>query len=506
MTRGLTLFAIVLGLVATVAMVALSQLLGDGMILAGVPLEAAAVFKRNVPVQLAFGLALGCVLAMLVGFILPIRAWIAKARKSTVILNDSLSLAGALEASALDEAPGLVTLGDQLRSLAPTADSEVHPPQVRLTEVATFDALIGRPLHISAYRGLVWALPTLGILGAILVVAKGIYAYLEAQSVFVRLTNEPILQSLMLALLIVAVLSLAALIVRALLGWGIGAAEQARLDLIQALRRLTVDPEQAAIAAGFAHLAASQEAALSPAMDALKRSLKTVTADQSKDIKHISEGLIKSFGDQVRSVNGTQVQALTSAMAQLEQASRAAATGVEASGAAATQALSGQISAFTAAVSEAREAVNQQQDQQMERLTAQIGQLISDLKQSFGSQAEGINALHEQAIGLLREATASTQTTTNALSAAIAREQESAERVGQSAEQMHAAALASRETVERFIALAERMRELSRSIGSVVSITGSEDVPLSDPRTTRRLSSAIRELQRAADNGLPELK
>src|SRR5690606_34878827 len=106
----------------------------------------------------------------------------------------------------------------------------------------------------------------------------------------------------------------------------------------------------------------------------------------------------------------------------------------------------------------------------------------------------------------------------------LAEEAGGAKSIGQAADQMAAAARASRETVERFIQLAERMRDLSQSVTSLPTDSGTGtgtataasatptaanikriDPPLTSPETAKRLSSAIRNLKQAVDEPLPEL-
>lgn len=78
----------------------------------------------------------------------------------------------------------------------------------------------------------------------------------------------------------------------------------------------------------------------------------------------------------------------------------------------------------------------------------------------------------------------------------LEREEQGSEAIGRAAEDMLAASKASRETVERFITLAERLREVSRGIQSPGI---DEDRPAADKATTKRLSAALRDLKRAVD-------
>ena len=78
----------------------------------------------------------------------------------------------------------------------------------------------------------------------------------------------------------------------------------------------------------------------------------------------------------------------------------------------------------------------------------------------------------------------------------LQREEQSSEAIGRAAEDMLAASTASRETVERFITLAERLREVSRGIQSP---TMDEDRLAADKATTKRLSAALRDLKRTVD-------
>lgn len=71
--------------------------------------------------------------------------------------------------------------------------------------------------------------------------------------------------------------------------------------------------------------------------------------------------------------------------------------------------------------------------------------------------------------------------------------------IGRASSEMSAAAQASRETVERFITLAERMREVSNTLRAAVS-GGRLEVPgrPGTPKGSRRLSQAVQELRNVA--------
>lgn len=501
--RGFLLVAVLLALTVAGGVVALSRPLGYGAMQAGLPLELATLFQRDIALQLAFGVMLAALLATALGFLAPALAWSRKARRSAGLLAQSNTLSEAVDAGALDDGGSLETLAHRLA----LSDSTGVPARgYDLDRIASARILFEQPLLRPAFAALVWLLPVTGLIASLLMIARGLYTHIEAQSVFVRLANEPVMQAIMTALACLALLSIAALGVHALVRLGTAAGHEAVFAIRAELDRLVPTAQQTALAHGFAQLAASQEATLNPAVDALRRSLRSITSDQTKEIKHLAEVLMRSFGDQMQAANGQQIVALDQSISRLAEATGAVTTATQAACAALANATTGQIEQISAAVAEARGTLAQQHGAQADTLGQQVATLMGDLKETLGTQAVGIGKMHEEAISLLREATGNTQSTTDILAAAITREQESAERVGQAAEQMHAAALASRETVERFIALAERMRELSRSIGSAVSVAASDETPLADPRTTRRLSSAIRELQRAADNGLPELK
>ena len=78
--------------------------------------------------------------------------------------------------------------------------------------------------------------------------------------------------------------------------------------------------------------------------------------------------------------------------------------------------------------------------------------------------------------------------------------------IGRASSEMSAAAQASRETVERFITLAERMREVSNELQAAVNGGGQEMPSRADTSmASKRLSEAFQELRNVARETADEL-
>ncbi|MEM8799643.1 MAG: methyl-accepting chemotaxis protein [Pseudomonadota bacterium] len=122
---------------------------------------------------------------------------------------------------------------------------------------------------------------------------------------------------------------------------------------------------------------------------------------------------------------------------------------------------------------------------ELKRLHGQMDNLVKDLS----SALTHIAGQQQEILGLMAEGqSASTQ-------------------IHAGATEIGEAAKVSRETVERFITLAERMREISRSAVPREDRGELDELPLiSEGPASQRLSNALRDLKRAASNdGLPEL-
>jgi hypothetical protein len=127
------------------------------------------------------------------------------------------------------------------------------------------------------------------------------------------------------------------------------------------------------------------------------------------------------------------------------------------------------------------------------------------------AHAASLQKLAETAAQSIQNAATATQQSTREMLEALGRDGDSTRGISQAAEQMAAAAKASRETVERFIALAERMRDLGRGVGPAPAAPpasmglGPIELPPMTPQRAQSLSSAIRDLRRSTLESLPEL-
>lgn len=252
--------------------------------------------------------------------------------------------------------------------------------------------------------------------------------------------------------------------------------------------------------------------ALAPVADALTAAAEKLSDAQERISQAAIEKACTRFLASLEQASGVRTEALAGSISALERSASSLLSAVEQTEKRLTAAHEAQSAQTSESFSAALHALQQQQAEQASALQNELRALANELR---AMTEAAVQTLTEQA----SQASAATQQTLNLL----AQESGRTATITQAAEQMDAAARASRETVERFIALAERMRDLSQSLtlasGAPVQFTDGPggtpataaptlkriDPPLTSPETTKRLSSAIRNLKQAVNEPLPEL-
>lgn len=244
--------------------------------------------------------------------------------------------------------------------------------------------------------------------------------------------------------------------------------------------------------------------------EALSDTADKLAETQAATTREGIEAACERFLMQLEEATGNRTAALADTMTAMERSAAAlldAVAQTEARLSAAHEAHAAQAAEGYAA---SLQALHQQQ-------AGQVQAMLAD----FRAMAEELRAMTEAAVSSVTEQVSQTRDATQQALNLLAEEAGGAKSIGQAADQMAAAARASRETVERFIQLAERMRDLSQSVTSLPTDSGTGtststgtptaanikriDPPLTSPETAKRLSSAIRNLKQAVDEPLPEL-
>lgn len=354
-------------------------------------------------------------------------------------------------------------------------DADVEPGSVELDDL--FDK-VGGPLGAISGRDLLarrfarWffrLLPMLalgvGVLLALVALACGSAAELSMVGQPLALVQRSGLEGTVLALASLVIAGAGAL-VAALLFAGAGGAVEARLDrVVAALAPGGPAPSPVAVAAADG--------------DILRQTL---------------DGFIEQLGE----TSGARFNAIAETLRTLDGVAQGVLESVRETQASLPQISQAQLKTLGDSYTSSLTAIQKHHAKQVARAIDEVRGVAQELRTMIQGATQGIEAN-----------VASSQATTEQLLAALTREANGAQTMGQAAEQMAAAARVSRETVERFIALAERMRDLNRAISQGPAIApaalGPIEPPLTDPETTRRLSSAIRDLQKVADESLPDL-
>lgn len=293
----------------------------------------------------------------------------------------------------------------------------------------------------------------------------------------------------------------------ALLYWLTSGAVAARLDrLIAAIRTRLLGSSAYRLEYRIAE-------ALAPVADSLSAAAEKLADTQSRTAQAAVEDACARFLEALEGATGTRTAVLAESMSALERSASGLLDAV-----AQTEArLSAAHETHTAQVADGYASTLQTlQQQQAEQVNTLLGE--------FRVMAGELRAMTEAAVNSVTEQVSQTRDATQQALNMLVQEAGGTAAIGQAANQMAAAAKASRETVERFIALAERMRDLNQSIVAAPSapVAGSFadgiatpagaaptikriDPPLTSPETAKRLSSAIRNLKQAVDEPMPEL-
>lgn len=253
--------------------------------------------------------------------------------------------------------------------------------------------------------------------------------------------------------------------------------------------------------------------ALAPVAESLTAAAEKLADSQERVSQEAVEAACTRFLEALEGTTGTRTAALAENMAALERS----ASGLLDAVAQTETRLAAAHETHTAQVADGYAA-------SLQSLQQQQAEQVSTLLNEFRAMAGELRGLTEAAVHSVTEQVSQTREATQQALILLTNEAGGTASIGQAAEQMAAAAKASRETVERFIALAERMRDLNQSVvpaagaplaGGLVDGLAAPanaamslkriDPPLTSPETVKRLSSAIRNLKQAVDEPLPEL-
>lgn len=292
----------------------------------------------------------------------------------------------------------------------------------------------------------------------------------------------------------------------ALLYWLTSGSVAARLDRLIAATRARL------LSTGAYRLEYRIAEALAPVAESLTAAAEKLASAQETTSQQAIETACTRFLEALEGTTGVRTAALAESMSMLERSAGGlldAVAQTEARLAAAHEAHTAQVAnGYTTALQTL-------QQQQAEQVNTLLGE--------FRAMAGELRAMTEAAVQSVTEQVSQTRDATQQALALLTEEAGGTASIGQAAEQMAEAARASRETVERFIALAERMRDLSQSITAPSAPLATSfpeglgtpaktapnlkriDPPLTSPETAKRLSSAIRNLKQAVDDPLPEL-
>ncbi|MCH8684304.1 hypothetical protein [Pedomonas mirosovicensis] len=438
-------------------------------------------------VMTSLGVALGTLAWMLIGWTIPL---VALDGRIGTVLEDALE-PGQMEFDALND-----RLGGNLVPL-PTGDGGVASA---LPEQGRGHALLNQYADAWFFRLLPLAALGLGVLIAGIALINGpthatsLAGGIEGALYDVLDLPTPTGGTLALGCLII---SAAGAFFAALLYWLTGGAVAARLDRLIAITR-------ARVLGGASHRLEHRLAeALAPVSEALTATAEKLADAQARTTQAGIEEACARFLKQLEKATGSRAAALEKTMAALEGSAGAlleALTQTEARLAAAREAQAAQVAETYATT------LQTLQQQQAEHADTALGE--------FRALSAELKALTQTAVESVTEQVRQTRDATQQALDLITKEAGGADSIRQAAEQMAVAAKASRETVERFIALAERMRDVSQTITPLASnadLTPEPaninriEPPLTSPETAKRLSNAIRSLKQTVDEPLPEL-
>lgn len=454
----------------------------------------------SAPAQAAGGILVGATVLVLVGWLVPA----LKAGKAARLLADDLETDPATSFTDWMHVAGLVTdpwlrsaLHVRERDLEPLelgpvmVDSPIDPPQLALSGLSEDDFLTGR-LNGWLYRRLPLALLAAGVVLALYAIARGLFFDLQFLGTTLGLIKRPVMEGLLNGGVALMLCTAGAVLCWVI--YAVGAAGAGRS--LNMLARLLGERQQEA---GQTRLAQDVERAVRPSLDALTSAAARLVDDQVHQTSALMEKTVLLFIEKLASASGTQFEKLGETIAALHSSAEAGLAGIEATRVQTDSAITEQLRELNESYKSSVSSMQRQQArhvnkavEDMRKMAEDLSALMTQTTQDLRAQAEAGTAATSQLVDVLRQETGGRGT------------------IGEAAEQMATAARASRETVERFVALAERMRDLNKALasapaGKAASAAAMADGPLADPDTARRLSSAIRDLQRATQEELPEL-
>lgn len=297
--------------------------------------------------------------------------------------------------------------------------------------------------------------------------------------------------------------ALAIVTVLALTGWGIYALGMGLLrararEITQLLRIAATDGYWTAVIARVddttGRITGSLDALRTQAAEVDRlhgTTLERIAADQRAGVAEMMRQSVSLFVEQLNKALGEQQKAVAESMAMLDRQTRTAGESIARVQDTLARESERHGQKLAKAAREGMEAARLANKEQIDAALA-----------ALRVTSEQLPVLVSRHLDTLSAEQARLQASAEVLTAAVQRESHGAQEITAASEQLAATAAVSRETVERFITLAERLRDVNRA-ARMNEASGGEAI-LTDPSTTRRLSSAIRDLQRAAEQTLPE--
>ena len=284
------------------------------------------------------------------------------------------------------------------------------------------------------------------------------------------------------------------------------------------------------------------ESTLSKPMAKLTSATKTLTQDQSNRVKQLLGAVLttfvaeleKSFGGQTKEIQ----KLLKSSVATMEKAEKTFGQTIKDLGTHSKE----QLAALAGQIEKALQVLREGEAEQFNQLNAELASYTENLRDQVDNHSHRFETLLEET---LKESSEIAKTVLTQSASDIARTAESfdtlhaglqnmmtlampilnqvidnqeslltslesdasaSKSIGRASSEMSAAAQASRETVERFIALAERMREVSNALQAAASGERLEmPARTGMPKASKQLSQAVRELRNVARETAEEL-
>lgn len=347
------------------------------------------------------------------------------------------------------------------------------------------------------FRRLPLAALALGTLAALVALASGHAGELQyARNAVDVEAGRPGLEGSVLALACFSTVAMGAL-VAALLYWLTGGPVAARLDRLGTMLRPQL------VKSSALGVEARLTESLTSAIGAL-----TSAAERLANIEEraVHDGLAYAadqFLERIEATTATRAAAMAETMAAMERSAVQLLDAMEQFRGKLSEETAAQIHGLAESYAETLATLQNQQAEQVAKVLNQ-----------FSAVAAEMRSITETAVSSVTEQVRETRDATQEALTLLRQDAGTTQSIRDAAEQMSAAARASRETVERFIALAERMRDLNQSISTqnsagelaaTAASIGRIEPPLTSPETARRLSKAIRSLKQSASESLPEL-